>query len=43
VEIYRERVDGLTQERNEALQVGMKLKAKVECMNDIMRIAIEEN
>ena len=41
--LYRERVDHLTAERDSAVQTGMKLRAKVEYMNDIMQMAVEES
>jgi len=41
--LYRERVDHLTSERDTAVQTGMKLRAKVEYMNDVMQMAVEES
>jgi hypothetical protein len=43
VELYRERLSLVTQERDESIDLGLKLKAKVELMNDVMKVAVEEN
>ena len=43
VSLYRERVDALVNERDNAIKTGMKLRAKIECMNDVMQMAVEEN
>ena len=42
VELYRQRVDEIKSERDEALKIGMKLREKNEMMNDIMKLAVEE-
>ena len=36
VELYRERVDELSSERDSAIENAMKLRKKFEYMNDIM-------
>ena len=42
VQLYKERVEEITAERDQSLDTGMKLRAKCEYMNDFMKIAVEE-
>ena len=41
--LYRERTEELTQERDSAIETGMKLRAKLEMMNDVMQLAVAES
>jgi hypothetical protein len=39
--LYKERLEEITVERDKALNIGMKLREKIEIMTDIMKIAAE--
>ena len=42
IEGYRKHFEELRAERDKALETGMQLKKKIEMMNDIMKIAVQE-
>lgn len=42
VVLYRDRVTELTKERDQALEYSQKMKSKVEMLNDIIQVAVEE-